>query len=120
VVVLLGPRTLSTARCRPLAVDRTLSTPAGIALTVSRLRIQGWIMIFPEFQRSHVNTHAASLMLDHAFRLPADGGWGLRRMQWMGACPCACSPLHPDHLTPQPCPFLCELRLDSKHTLTAR
>jgi hypothetical protein len=76
---------------------RTLSTLAGIALTVSRLRIQGWIMIFPEFQRSHVNTHAASLMLDHAFRLPADGGWGLRRMQWMGACPCACSPLHPDH-----------------------
>jgi hypothetical protein len=23
-------------------------------------------------------------MLDHAFRLPADGGWGVRRVQWQG------------------------------------
>lgn len=29
-------------------------------------------------------TETAFLMLEHAFRLPFEGGWGLRRMQWQG------------------------------------
>ncbi|CED82759.1 GNAT domain [Phaffia rhodozyma] len=41
-----------------------------------------FVLILPHAQRSHVLTHTVSLMLDHSFDLPSEGGHGLRRVQW--------------------------------------
>lgn len=51
----------------------------------------GYIMILPEFQRTHVNTNALGLLMHYCLDLPADlakgelkygPGLGLRRVQW--------------------------------------
>jgi RimJ/RimL family protein N-acetyltransferase len=42
----------------------------------------GWIVILPTFQRTYVTTHSVSLLLRLCLELPADGGFGLRRVQW--------------------------------------
>ncbi|KAK1925785.1 acyl-CoA N-acyltransferase [Papiliotrema laurentii] len=42
----------------------------------------GWIMILPEFQRTHVLSHAAGLVMHRILDDKADGGLGLRRCQW--------------------------------------
>lgn len=42
----------------------------------------GCIVILPEYHRTHVTTNAVGLMLEHALSDPADGGMGLRRVQW--------------------------------------
>lgn len=42
----------------------------------------GCILIFPSFQRSHVQTNASGLLLNYGLNTPAEGGLGLRRMQW--------------------------------------
>ncbi|EUC65703.1 GNAT family acetyltransferase, putative [Rhizoctonia solani AG-3 Rhs1AP] len=42
----------------------------------------GFIIILPQFQRTHVNTHAVGLLMQYALDKPSDGGLGLRRCQW--------------------------------------
>ncbi|KAL7410027.1 hypothetical protein BDY24DRAFT_401164 [Mrakia frigida] len=42
----------------------------------------GWVLVLPHSQRSHVLTHTVSLLLDIAFALPSEGGYGLRRVEW--------------------------------------
>ncbi|WVQ85462.1 hypothetical protein IAT38_007627 [Cryptococcus sp. DSM 104549] len=42
----------------------------------------GWIMIFDQFQRTHVLTHTAGLLMHRILDMPAEGGLGLRRCQW--------------------------------------
>ncbi|KZT61414.1 acyl-CoA N-acyltransferase [Calocera cornea HHB12733] len=42
----------------------------------------GYIMYLPESQRTHVNTHAVGLLLHYLLDAPAQGGLGLRRVQW--------------------------------------
>ncbi|KLO17218.1 acyl-CoA N-acyltransferase [Schizopora paradoxa] len=46
----------------------------------------GYVMIFPEFQRTHVLSNAAGLLLHYLLDLPTDvafPGLGLRRVQWV-------------------------------------
>ncbi|KAG9093971.1 hypothetical protein FRC06_011292 [Ceratobasidium sp. 370] len=42
----------------------------------------GYAIVLPAYQRSFVSTHAIGLLLRYALDLPADGGLGLRRVQW--------------------------------------
>lgn len=42
----------------------------------------GYIIIFPQFQRTHVNSNAVGLLLQYALQVPSQGGLGLRRVQW--------------------------------------
>ncbi|KAK7462309.1 hypothetical protein VKT23_007910 [Stygiomarasmius scandens] len=42
----------------------------------------GFIVVFPEFQRTHVTSNAIGLLMHYALDLPEDGGLGLRRVQW--------------------------------------
>jgi RimJ/RimL family protein N-acetyltransferase len=42
----------------------------------------GFIIILPEFQRTHVTSNAVGLLLQYTLDLPSDGGLGLRRVQW--------------------------------------
>ena len=42
----------------------------------------GYIVILPPFQRTHVNSNAVGLLLQHALESPSQGGLGLRRVQW--------------------------------------
>lgn len=42
----------------------------------------GNILIFAPFQRTHVTTNAAGLLLAYSLNPPKEGGLGLRRMQW--------------------------------------
>ncbi|TFK97457.1 acyl-CoA N-acyltransferase [Pterulicium gracile] len=43
----------------------------------------GYIMILPEFQRTHVTSNMVGLLLHYTLDLPERGGLGLRRMQWI-------------------------------------
>ncbi|KAK1221550.1 hypothetical protein PQX77_015669 [Marasmius sp. AFHP31] len=43
----------------------------------------GCIVVFPQFQRTHVTSNAVGLMMHYALDLPKDGGIGCRRVQWM-------------------------------------
>ncbi|KAG6841584.1 hypothetical protein C0991_009340 [Blastosporella zonata] len=47
-----------------------------------------WVLISPEFQRTHVTTNAIGLLLNYALDLPEKGGLGLRRVVWQ------CSPFN--------------------------
>ncbi|KIW03415.1 uncharacterized protein PV09_05190 [Verruconis gallopava] len=40
------------------------------------------IIVFPAFQRTHVTTNAAGLLLMYALDPPSQGGLGLRRVEW--------------------------------------
>jgi len=42
----------------------------------------GYVVTLPPFRRTHVTTNAVGLMLQYAFAAEADGGMGLRRVQW--------------------------------------
>ncbi|KAF8582949.1 acyl-CoA N-acyltransferase [Ramaria rubella] len=42
----------------------------------------GFIIILPEFQHTHVARNAIGLLLHYCLDLPAQGGLGLRRVQW--------------------------------------
>ncbi|WRT64075.1 uncharacterized protein IL334_001003 [Kwoniella shivajii] len=42
----------------------------------------GWICILDKFQRTHVLTHAAGLVIHRILDMPSEGGLGLRRCQW--------------------------------------
>ncbi|KAG1816557.1 acetyltransferase [Suillus variegatus] len=42
----------------------------------------GYIIILPQFQRTHVNSNAVGLLLRYALQVPSQGGLGLRRVQW--------------------------------------
>ncbi|KAF5336232.1 hypothetical protein D9758_014360 [Tetrapyrgos nigripes] len=42
----------------------------------------GYIVVFPEFQRTHVTSNAVGLLMHYALDLPEDGGLGLRRVEW--------------------------------------
>ncbi|KAK8865855.1 hypothetical protein IAR55_001003 [Kwoniella newhampshirensis] len=50
-----------------------------VGMMVSEL---GWILILEPFQRSHVLSHAAGLIIHRILDMPSDGGLGLRRAQW--------------------------------------
>lgn len=44
-----------------------------------------FVVILPEFQRTHVTTHAIGLLMQYALNVPSDPhmpGLGLRRLQW--------------------------------------
>ncbi|WWC62707.1 uncharacterized protein I303_105304 [Kwoniella dejecticola CBS 10117] len=43
----------------------------------------GYIMILPEFHRTHVQTHATGLVMHRILDHPEQGGLGLRRCQWI-------------------------------------
>ena len=40
------------------------------------------VLIFPEFQRTHVGTNAIGLILQWLLDPPSEGGLGLRRVEW--------------------------------------
>jgi len=42
----------------------------------------GYLLILPAFQRTHVTTHACSLLLQYVLDPPSLGGLGVRRAQW--------------------------------------
>ncbi|WWC86175.1 uncharacterized protein L201_001048 [Kwoniella dendrophila CBS 6074] len=42
----------------------------------------GWIVIFEKFQRTHVLSHAAGLIIHRILDMPSEGGLGCRRCQW--------------------------------------
>lgn len=42
----------------------------------------GFVIVLPEFQRTHVTRTAIGLLLRYALDLPSSGGLGLRRVQW--------------------------------------
>lgn len=42
----------------------------------------GAIVVLPAYQRTHVTSNAVGLMLQRAFTPEAEGGMGLRRVQW--------------------------------------
>lgn len=42
----------------------------------------GFAITLPQFQRTHVTTNAIGLMLKWCLHVPAQGGLGLRRVQW--------------------------------------
>ncbi|KAG2749824.1 GNAT family acetyltransferase [Suillus brevipes Sb2] len=42
----------------------------------------GFIIILPQYQRTHVNSNAVGLLLQYALEVPSQGGLGLRRVQW--------------------------------------
>ena len=50
--------------------------------TVHLLTEIGYVVTLPAFRRTHVTTNAVGLMLQYAFAAEADGGMGLRRVQW--------------------------------------
>ena len=41
-----------------------------------------WVLTSPQFQKTHVTSHAIGLLLHYALDLPSDGGLGLRRVEW--------------------------------------
>ncbi|WVQ83021.1 hypothetical protein IAT38_005159 [Cryptococcus sp. DSM 104549] len=43
----------------------------------------GFVMIFEEFHRTHVQTHASGLVMHRILDHPSEGGLGLRRCQWL-------------------------------------
>ncbi|WVR06447.1 hypothetical protein IAU60_003478 [Kwoniella sp. DSM 27419] len=43
----------------------------------------GYIMILPQFHRTHVQTHATGLLMHRFLDHPSEGGLGLRRCQWL-------------------------------------
>ncbi|WVR05823.1 hypothetical protein IAU60_002848 [Kwoniella sp. DSM 27419] len=42
----------------------------------------GWMIILEPFQRTHVLTHTAGLLIHRVLDMPSEGGLGLRRCQW--------------------------------------
>ncbi|WWC66433.1 uncharacterized protein I206_100335 [Kwoniella pini CBS 10737] len=42
----------------------------------------GWVCVLEKFQRTHVLTHAAGLIIHRILDMPSEGGLGLRRCQW--------------------------------------
>lgn len=42
----------------------------------------GYVLMLPEFHRTHVTTNAVGLLLHYCLDLPEAGGLGLRRVQW--------------------------------------
>jgi len=43
----------------------------------------GGVLILPDFHGTHVATNAAGLMLRHAVARVEEGGFGMRRVQWL-------------------------------------
>ncbi|KAF3355339.1 hypothetical protein VdG1_04172 [Verticillium dahliae VDG1] len=50
--------------------------------TTTRTTEIGWVYILPPYQRTHVATNAAGLLVRYALDRPEDGGLGLARVQW--------------------------------------
>lgn len=42
----------------------------------------GFVLIMPAYQRTHVASNAVGLMMQYALDAPAQGGLGLKRVQW--------------------------------------
>ncbi|KIK62634.1 hypothetical protein GYMLUDRAFT_42083 [Collybiopsis luxurians FD-317 M1] len=61
-------------------------TPAGLTglfyTNPNDLWTEIFIMVLPQFRRTHVASHMTGLLLCHALNLPSEGGLGLRRVQW--------------------------------------
>ncbi|KAJ3994880.1 acyl-CoA N-acyltransferase [Lentinula boryana] len=43
----------------------------------------GFVVILPQFQRTHVTSNMVGLLMHYALDLPEQGGLGLRRLQWV-------------------------------------
>ncbi|KAJ4488222.1 acyl-CoA N-acyltransferase [Lentinula aciculospora] len=43
----------------------------------------GFVIILPQFQRTHVTSNMVGLLMHYALDLPEEGGLGLRRLQWV-------------------------------------
>ncbi|KAF9066085.1 acyl-CoA N-acyltransferase [Rhodocollybia butyracea] len=43
----------------------------------------GFVVILPQFQRTHVTSCMVGLLMHYALDLPEDGGLGVRRLQWV-------------------------------------
>ncbi|KAJ7639416.1 acyl-CoA N-acyltransferase [Roridomyces roridus] len=68
-------------------IDKASSKFAGVIglLHISSVHLTtevGPVICFPEFQRTHVASHAIGIALRYCLELPKDGGMGLRRVQW--------------------------------------
>ena len=62
-------------------------TPAGIvglldASPENLFAEIGFVVAFPEYQRTHLVTNMVGLLLEFCLDLPENGGLGLRRVQW--------------------------------------
>ncbi|TFK97426.1 acyl-CoA N-acyltransferase [Pterulicium gracile] len=85
-----NPRVLNAANhgaCLFAIFDKATEKMAGVVgylnSSPENLRTEiGFIVILPEFQRSHVSSNAIGLLLHYALDLPERGGLGLRRVQW--------------------------------------
>ncbi|CUA71410.1 hypothetical protein RSOLAG22IIIB_04625 [Rhizoctonia solani] len=91
---------IDTSRCMFVILDKTKLAPGdetdvakvknALLGTLSYINASrelstiepGFITILPQFQRTHVNTHAVGLLIQYALDKPSDGGLGLRRCQW--------------------------------------
>ncbi|WVQ85463.1 hypothetical protein IAT38_007628 [Cryptococcus sp. DSM 104549] len=45
----------------------------------------GWMIVLDPFQRTHVLTHTAGLLIHRILDMPSEGGLGLRRCQWFAS-----------------------------------
>jgi len=66
------------------ATQRVAGTMAYLDTSAKDLITEiGCVLILPSFRRTHVTSHATSLLLSYALSLPEEGGLGLRRVAWM-------------------------------------
>ncbi|CAE6426518.1 unnamed protein product [Rhizoctonia solani] len=57
-----------------------------------------FVIVFPQYQRTHVNTHAVGLLMRYALDRPSEGGLGLRRLQWQAHASNLPSPMAAERL----------------------
>lgn len=85
----------NTGMCLYTVIDKTKPSTsvdpdgafAGVLSYINTSKVNlvtelGFVMIFPEFQRTHVTSNACGLLLDYAFTPQSEGGLALRRVQW--------------------------------------
>jgi len=53
--------------------------------TVHHSTEMGYLIVLPQFQRTHVTTNAVGLMLQNAFSPLGQGGMGLKRVVWQAS-----------------------------------
>jgi len=63
-------------------VDGTFAGISGLAGQPERATVDMGQMLISRFQRTFIGTHANALLLHHCLDSAADGGLGLRRVQW--------------------------------------
>jgi RimJ/RimL family protein N-acetyltransferase len=73
-------------KTRPPSKENDVSNYAGVASLMATNPVnavtEAGIILFPEFQRTHVATNAIGLLLLWTLDPPSAGGLGLRRVEW--------------------------------------